>query len=173
MHEAPLVPRSSPLTSQELRLVFPNSYRLNRGNTVLRDLLQTCLAQNITDLLLIHETRGVPDALIISHLPHGPTLSMTLHNVVLRHDVSTNASSTVSEQFPHLIFEGFGSKLGERVTGILRALFPVPKDDAKRVMTFVNDADFISFRWVGFVFYLSCRLHIKSQNRIPLNLSSV
>jgi U3 small nucleolar ribonucleoprotein protein IMP4 len=71
---------------------------------------------------------------------------MTLHNVVLRHDVSTNASSTVSEQFPHLIFEGFGSKLGDRITGILKALFPVPKDDAKRVMTFVNDADFISFR---------------------------
>ena len=30
--------------------------------------------------------------------------------------------------------------------GILRALFPVPKEDAKRVMTFANEADFISFR---------------------------
>lgn len=102
----------------------------------------------MTDLILVHETRGVPDALIVSHLPHGPTLSMTLSNVVLRHDVSSNADSTVSEQYPHLIFEGFGSKLGDRVKGILGALFPVPKDDAKRVMTFANDNDFISFRCV-------------------------
>jgi U3 small nucleolar ribonucleoprotein protein IMP4 len=102
----------------------------------------------MTDLILIHETRGVPDALIVSHLPHGPTLSMTLSNVTLRHDVSSNADSTVSEQYPHLIFEGFGSKLGDRVKGILGALFPVPKDDAKRVMTFANADDFISFRYV-------------------------
>ncbi|ORY34957.1 putative rRNA primary transcript binding protein [Naematelia encephala] len=132
--------------SKELRLVFPNSFRLNRGNTVMRDLVQACLAQSVTDLLLVHETRGVPDALIISHLPHGPTLSMTLHNVTLRHDVSSNASSTVSEQYPHLIFDGFTTQLGSRVEGILKALFPVPKDDAKRVMTFANDRDFISFR---------------------------
>lgn len=141
--------RGSKADEQELRLVFPNSIRLNRGNTVLKDLLQTCLAQNMTDLILIHETRGVPDALIVSHLPHGPTLSMTLSNVTLRHDVSSNADSTVSEQYPHLIFEGFGSKLGDRVKGILGALFPVPKDDAKRVMTFANSDDFVSFRYVS------------------------
>ncbi|UOH82321.1 hypothetical protein LQV05_005019 [Cryptococcus neoformans] len=131
--------------SKELRLVFPNSYRLNRGNTVIKDLVSACNAQGVTDLVVVHEHRGVPDALIVSHLPHGPTLSMTLHNVTLRHDVSSN-SSTVSEQYPHLIFDGFSTKLGERVTGILKALFPVPKDDAKRVMTFKNENDFISFR---------------------------
>jgi U3 small nucleolar ribonucleoprotein protein IMP4 len=84
--------------------------------------------------------------MIISHLPHGPTLSLTLHNVTLRHDVSANANSTVSEQYPNLIFENFSTKLGERTMGIIKALFPVPKDDAKRVMSFVNDKDFISFR---------------------------
>lgn len=73
---------------------------------------------------------------------------MTLHNVTLRHDISSHSTSTVSEQYPHLIFEGFETKLGERVNGILKALFPVPKEDAKRVMTFANSADFISFRWV-------------------------
>ncbi|WVR08268.1 hypothetical protein IAU60_005315 [Kwoniella sp. DSM 27419] len=132
--------------SKELRLVFPNSYRLNRGNTVVKELVQACIAQGVTDLLVIHEHRGVPDALIVTHLPHGPTLSMTLHNVTLRHDVSSNANSTVSEQYPHLIFDGFSTKLGDRVMGILKALFPVPKEDAKRVMTFKNDRDFISFR---------------------------
>ncbi len=28
----------------------------------------------------------------------------------------------------------------------LRYLFPVPKEDSRRVMSFVNDSDFISFR---------------------------
>lgn len=132
--------------SKELRLVFPNSYRLNRGNTVIRSLAPACLSQGVTDLILLHETRGRPDAMIISHLPHGPTLSLTLHNVTLRHDVSSNATSTVSEQYPNLIFEGFSTKLGDRVMGILRALFPVPKEEAKRVMTFANENDFVSFR---------------------------
>lgn len=131
--------------SKELRLCFPNAIRLNRGNTVMKDLVQTCLSQGVTDLVLVHEHRGVPDAMIISHLPHGPTLSMTLNNVTLRHDVATS-DSTVSEQYPHLIMDGFTTRLGERIASILKALFPVPKDDAKRVMTFANQNDFISFR---------------------------
>lgn len=125
--------------------MFPNAIRLNRGNTVMKDLVQTCLSQGVTDLVLVHEHRGVPDAMIISHLPHGPTLSMTLHNVTLRHDVASS-QSTVSEQYPHLIMDGFTTKLGERVGSILKALFPVPKEDSKRVMTFANERDFISFR---------------------------
>jgi U3 small nucleolar ribonucleoprotein protein IMP4 len=88
--------------------------------------------------------------LIVSHFPHGPTLYFTLQNVALRHDVASFSSSTVSEQYPHLIFEGFSSKLGQRVMDALRYLFPVPKEDAKRVMSFVNESDYISFRFVQF-----------------------
>ena len=89
-----------------------------------------------------------PDAMIVSHFPHGPTLYFTLHNVTLRHDIESYRSSTVSEQYPHLIFENFSSRLGERVKDCLKYLFPVPKEDSKRVMTFSNENDFISFRWV-------------------------
>lgn len=137
--------------AKELRLVFPNSNRINRGNYVIKDLVEACRANEVTDLMMVHEHRGVPDALIITHLPHGPTLSMTLHNVTLRHDISSHSTSTVSEQYPHLIFENFTSKLGGRIKGILGALFPVPKEDGKRVMTFGNDEDFISFRHHVFV----------------------
>jgi len=65
---------------------------------------------------------------------------------VLRHEVAAHADSTVSEQYPHLIFDGFGSKLGSRVVSVLKYLFPVPKEESKRVMTFANERDFISFR---------------------------
>lgn len=86
--------------------------------------------------------------MIISHFPHGPTLYLTLHNVNLRHDIESFNSSTVSEQYPHLIFENFSSELGFRIRDILKFLFPVPKDASKRVMTFANQSDFISFRRV-------------------------
>ena len=86
------------------------------------------------------------DSMIVSHFPHGPTVYFTLHNVALRHDIGSYKSSTVSEQYPHLIFEEFTSKLGVRIRDVLKYLFPVPKEDSKRVMTFSNEGDFISFR---------------------------
>jgi len=52
----------------------------------------------------------------------------------------------MSEAYPHLIFHGFNTKLGQRCTNILKYLFPVPKEDAKRIMTFANHDDVLSFR---------------------------
>ena len=104
--------------------------------------------------------------MIVSHFPHGPTVYFTLHNVQLRHDIASYKSSTVSEQYPHLIFENFSSKLGERIQDVLKYLFPVPKEDSKRVMTFSNEDDFISFRCVCQSSILSpyltlvCRHHV-------------
>lgn len=47
---------------------------------------------------------------------------------------------TVSEAYPHLIFDAFTSKLGERCANILKHLFPVPKDDSKRCVRAVAAA---------------------------------
>ncbi len=82
--------------------------------------------------------------MIVCHFPYGPTTYFSLHNVVLRHDIEKQG--TVSEAYPHLIFHNFNSKLGNRIQSILKYLFPVPKTDSKRVMTFANEEDFISFR---------------------------
>jgi len=87
------------------------------------------------------------DAMIISHFPHGPTVYFSLHNVQLRHDIESYQNSTVSEQYPHLIFDNFSSRLGVRLRDVLKYLFPVPKEDSKRVMTFSNRDDFVSFRY--------------------------
>jgi U3 small nucleolar ribonucleoprotein protein IMP4 len=146
--------------AKEVRLLFPNAQRINRGNLVIRDLMEMGKAQQITDLILLHETRGEPDALIVCHLPLGPTAYFSLSNVVMRHDVeqmlrkerAKDMDTTlppVSEAYPHVVFEGaFQSRLGMRVKNILRFLFPVPKKESKRIMAFVDrgyDA-IISFR---------------------------
>ncbi|CAG8440366.1 6272_t:CDS:2 [Acaulospora colombiana] len=118
--------------------------RINRGNYVIKDMVDACRANEVTDLIILHEHRGEPDGMVICHFPYGPTAYFSLHNVVLRHDIRDQG--TVSEAYPHLIFNNFNSNLGRRVTNILKYLFPVPKEDSKRVMTFANEGDYISFR---------------------------
>ena len=99
--------------AKELKLIFPTSQRINRGGYVISEIVGACHQNEATDLIICHETRGKPDSLVISHLPHGPTAYFTLHNVVTRHDVPNIGK--MSEQYPHLIFDKFESKLGERV----------------------------------------------------------
>eukprot|EP01094_Clydonella_sp_ATCC50884_P018802 TRINITY_DN3547_c0_g1_i1.p2 TRINITY_DN3547_c0_g1~~TRINITY_DN3547_c0_g1_i1.p2 ORF type:complete len:350 (-),score=119.36 TRINITY_DN3547_c0_g1_i1:211-1260(-) len=129
--------------AKELKLLFPNSARVNRGKHGTGELVETCRSKGVTDLIIAHETGGKPDGLIVCHMPYGPTAYFGLHNVVTRHEV---AADKMSEAYPHLIFHGFTTSLGDRVTSILKYLFPVPKDESRRVVSFVNDDDFISFR---------------------------
>ncbi|RWS15079.1 U3 small nucleolar ribonucleoprotein IMP4-like protein, partial [Dinothrombium tinctorium] len=130
--------------AKELKLIFPNSQRLNRGNYEVKKLIDACRANDVTDFIVVHETRGQPDGLIICHLPYGPTAYFQLLNTVMRHDIADIGK--MSEAYPHLIFHNFKSRLGRRVTSILKYLFPVPKEDSKRVITFANQDDYISFR---------------------------
>ena len=139
--------------AKEVRLMLPTSIRLNRGNLVLPDLVASANAAALTDMILLHEHRGTPTAMTISHLPHGPTISFSLHNVVLRADIPNAARGTVSESYPHLIFDGFNTKLGARVVQILKHIFP-PREAGKvgnRVVSFVNKEDSIEVRHHVFV----------------------
>lgn len=129
---------------KELRLMFPNAQRMNRGNYEMKQLMHACRSNDVTDFIVVHEHRGVPDGLVVCHLPYGPTAYFNLSDVVMRHDIPD--IGTVSEQYPHLIFHNFKTKLGERVMSILKYLYPVPKEDSKRVITFANHDDYISFR---------------------------
>lgn len=144
--------------AKEVRLVLPTAIRLNRGNLILDELVKSSSSAGLTDLLVLHEHRGTPTALTVSHFPHGPTASFSLHNVMLRADIPNSASGTVSESYPHLIFEGFTSKLGLRVVQILKHLFPpreaTNESSAKlgsRVVTFRNFEDSIEVRHHVFV----------------------
>ncbi|KAF8000158.1 U3 small nucleolar ribonucleoprotein IMP4 [Metschnikowia aff. pulcherrima] len=131
--------------SKEIKLMFPNSMKLNRGNYVIPELVQLCAKAAINDLIVLHEHRGVPTSLTVSHFPHGPSAIFTLHNVRLRHDLPNMGN--ISEVYPHLIFENFTTALGQRVEKILKHLFPPgAKKDSSRVITFINNEDFISVR---------------------------
>ncbi len=137
---------SSKLTQflKEMKLVVPNAQRMNRGGHTVQRVVETSRADGFSDLIILQEHRGVPDGLVVSHMPHGPTAYFGLHNVVTRHDIPGRAP--VSEAYPHLVMHGFSTPIGLRVATILKHLFPVPKLDTKRVISFVNADDSISFR---------------------------
>ena len=43
-----------------MRLVFPNSQRINRGGHVIKDIVELCRNNEVTDLIILHEHRGKP-----------------------------------------------------------------------------------------------------------------
>ena len=150
---------SSRLTafSKEIRLLIPTAIRLNRGNLILDDCVRSANAGGLTDVVLLSEHRGTPTGLVISHLPHGPTVSFSLHNVLMRGDIPGSIRGSVSEAYPHLMFEGFTSRLGERVCKVLKHLFP-PRDPitsktklSNRVVVFKNIEDVIEVRHYVYV----------------------
>jgi len=131
--------------AKEMVDLFPNSQRLNRGNHSIEELAQACRKNDITDLIILHEHRGIPNGMIISHFPYGPTAYFGIGNCVLRHQIQ-DLDPSLPKQDPHLIFNNFSTKLGERAQNILKYLFPVPKEDSQRVVTFSNENDYVSFR---------------------------
>ncbi|KAI9729464.1 MAG: snoRNA-binding rRNA-processing protein imp4 [Cirrosporium novae-zelandiae] len=140
--------------AKEVRLLLPTSIRLNRGNLILPTLVSSANSSGLSDMVVLHEHRGTPTAMTVSHFPHGPTASFSLHNVVLRHDIPNATRGTVSESYPHLIFDGFTTPLGKRVVKILKHLFPPRESSRKignRVVTFKNIEDSIEVRHHVFV----------------------
>jgi U3 small nucleolar ribonucleoprotein protein IMP4 len=77
--------------------------------------------------------------------------------VVLRHDIPGSIRGSVSESFPHLIFDGFTTQLGQRVVKVLKHVFP-PREAitskhkvGNRIVTFKNIEDSIEVRHHVFV----------------------
>ncbi|KAM3507470.1 hypothetical protein MY11210_007137 [Beauveria gryllotalpidicola] len=143
--------------AKEIRLLLPTAIRLNRGNLILPELVRSAKASGLSDVIVLHEHRGTPTAMTLSHFPHGPTVSFSLHNVVLRHDIPGSVRGTVSESYPHLIFDGFETPLGKRVAKVLKHTFP-PREPitsknkmGSRVVTFKNIDDSIEVRHHVFV----------------------
>jgi len=124
--------------------LIPNCQRINRGGYEMGQLVSACRANGVTDLLIVQEHRGEPDGLTVCHLPYGPTAYFTISGTVMRHDIP--GLGTAPQQYPHLVFHNFKTPLGSRVQNVLKHLFPVPKLESKRVVTFANHDDYITVR---------------------------
>ena len=130
--------------AKEISQLIPNAQRVNRGAADLKALMELCRRHEMTDIVIVHGTHGDPDSLIVCHLPYGPTTYFTLKNVIMRRQIDD--APPITSAFPHLIFEDLNSKLGNRIKTILQALFPVPKPESRRIISFINKDDWISIR---------------------------
>uniref|UniRef100_A0A915EUG4 Brix domain-containing protein n=1 Tax=Ditylenchus dipsaci TaxID=166011 RepID=A0A915EUG4_9BILA len=75
--------------AKEMKLVLPNSRRINRGHHDIKGIVHACKANG----WCLTKQEG-------------------LANVVMRHDIPE--CGPMSEQYPHLIFHNVNSKIGER-----------------------------------------------------------
>uniref|UniRef100_A0A8C9GSW3 Brix domain-containing protein n=1 Tax=Piliocolobus tephrosceles TaxID=591936 RepID=A0A8C9GSW3_9PRIM len=112
--------------AKELKLIIPNSEKINRGSYFIKDIIQFARDNNITDVIIIHEYKGEPRNLIICHLPFGPTIFCNIKDCKTRHHFidKLNNMSTCN---PHLIFHNFNTDLGKRIMSIFKYLFPPVK----------------------------------------------
>ena len=61
--------------AKEVKLLFPNSQRVNRGSHKMPDLVEVCRGNDFTDVVVVQETRGEPDALSYRTCPLDPQLT--------------------------------------------------------------------------------------------------
>eukprot|EP01112_Ceratiomyxa_fruticulosa_P011164 TRINITY_DN3011_c0_g2_i1.p2 TRINITY_DN3011_c0_g2~~TRINITY_DN3011_c0_g2_i1.p2 ORF type:complete len:236 (-),score=41.36 TRINITY_DN3011_c0_g2_i1:823-1530(-) len=78
--------------AKELASIIPNCQKMNRGTHQIGELIEACRVNQVTDFIIVTETHGDPNGMIISHLPYGPTAYFSLSSVVMRHDVQVSAS---------------------------------------------------------------------------------
>jgi len=125
--------------------VFPNSEYRPRGSYKLRDIIKYCIQRDYTDVMVINEDHKEVNGLLVIHLPNGPTAHFKMSSWKSHSDIA--GSAAMNSNNPELILNNFNTRLGHSVGRMLGALFPhTPDFDARTVVTFHNQRDFIFFR---------------------------
>jgi len=53
-----------------MKLCVPNSQAINRGNHRVDELVESCRRADFTDIVVLSETRGMPDGMIVRYAFH-------------------------------------------------------------------------------------------------------
>jgi len=127
----------------ELKKTFPNSKKLPRGRKFLKSLVEYCINEGGTDLILIHEYRGEPDAIILSHLPEGPSVYFTIKRILF---LTKKTKINFTSLSPHIVIDNLNSEIGKRFVKILCSLFSSPKPNSNRIVSLSGEKNYIVFR---------------------------
>ncbi|XP_074647186.1 ribosome production factor 1-like isoform X1 [Tubulanus polymorphus] len=158
---------------KELKRIIPNSVVKYRRGLALKKIIEQCKGCEYTDLLVVNQNRGIPNGLVISHLPDGPTAHFKVSNVKLVGDLKKMGS--MSCHHPEVILNNFNTHLGHRIGRLMASLFPhSPQFEGRRVVTFHNQRDFIFFRQHRYEFRNSQKVGLKELGpRFTLKLRSL
>ena len=131
---------------KELSRIIPNSEPRWRRNTSIKKMVKQCESAGFTDVIIVNEDNRIPNGMVISHLPEGPTAHFKLSNVKICREVKKDWRK-ITAQRPEVILNNFTTRLGHAVGRMLAAIFHYdPEYRGKRCVTFHNQRDYIFFR---------------------------
>ena len=131
---------------KEMTRVIPNASPFWRKNSSIKKMVKKAIENNYTDIVVVNEDNRIPNGLVISHLPDGPTAHFRLSNVKVSSMIKRNYREITSHR-PEVILNGFSTRLGHTVARMLASLFHYdPQFHGKRAMTFHCQRDYIFVR---------------------------
>lgn len=120
--------------AKHLSLIL-NASSVTRGSMTIKELAE----QNFDVLVMVGESHGQANSLILTYFPYGPTFYFSLHNVRLLSRTKPFSTKAL------LILENFGTDIGLKLKQNLSYMFP-SVEKGKRVVVFHNKDDIIRFR---------------------------
>ncbi|XP_033636438.1 ribosome production factor 1-like [Asterias rubens] len=136
---------------RQLQTCIPNSEVYPRRLSALKKVIPKATEKGFTDLIVINGDKKLPNAMLICHLPDGPTAHFKLSSVKLRKEIKRCGDTT--DHLPELILNNFNTRLGHSIGRLLAALFPHdPNFVGRRAVTFHNQRDYIFFRHHRYIF---------------------
>ena len=131
---------------KEMTRVIPNASPFWRKNSSIKKMVKQAIENNYTDIVVVNEDNRMPNGLVVSHLPDGPTAHFRLSNVKVSSMIKRNYREITSHR-PEVILNGFTTRLGHTVARMLASLFHYdPQFHGKRAMTFHCQRDYIFVR---------------------------
>ena len=75
---------------KELSRIIPNSEPLWRRNASIKKTVKQAVAKGYTDVVVVNEDNRIPNGLLLSHLPEGPTAQFRLSNVKITKEIKVS-----------------------------------------------------------------------------------
>nr|XP_060629818.1 ribosome production factor 1 [Anolis sagrei ordinatus] len=159
---------------EQLSTCIPNSHVYYRRGLALKKVIPQCIARDFTDMIVINEDRKIPNGLVLSHLPEGPTAHFRMSSVRLRKEIKRKGKAPTDHQ-PEIILNNFTTRLGHSVGRMFASLFPHdPHFIGRQVATFHNQRDYIFFRFHRYIFKNEKKVAIQEVGpRFTLKLRSL
>jgi len=159
---------------KELTRIIPNSVPFWRKNSSVKKMVKQAIENKYTDVIVINEDNRMPNALLLSHLPNGPTAHFKLSNVKVARDIRKDFRAITAHR-PEVVLNNFTTRLGHTVARMLACLFHYdPEFRGKRAVTFHNQRDFIFFRHHRYEFKSAEKCRLKELGpRFTLKLRSL
>ncbi|GAB6029334.1 Ribosome production factor 1 [Chamberlinius hualienensis] len=158
---------------RELTMIIPNSQVLFRSKASLKKLAVKAHERGFSDMIVINEDRRKPNALLLVHLPEGPTAYFRMSNVKLCKQIK-NCGEMTSHR-PEIILNNFSTRLGHTVSRMLASIFHYdPQFRGRRVVTLHNQRDYIFFRHHRYEFRNAAKVGLHELGpRFTLRLKSL